>query len=160
MKLAIPTLTAACLAVAACAPLDQPTMPGGGAASGWPTAPTLGPDQYAVRDLSALDLTGAEMLPEAAAAIQQQLGSSEPVEGNYAETLNAYDRGDGHGAVVLTMSGLPDDSVKAEQHVIEFTLRPDPQVEGRVLAVADGYGTRQQCYRAADPEAWTNQPCP
>lgn len=147
-----PFLAAICLALAACA-APGVSMPG------WPTAPFLSPADYTMQDVATLDLSGAEMLPEAAAAIQTKLGSDEPVEGNYTETLNAYEDG-ARGAVVLTQSGLPDDSVRSVQHVVEFDLRPDAQVEGRVFAMATGYGTRQQCYRAADPEAWTNQPCP
>lgn len=150
-------LPAICAALAACAPMADTDSSG---ATGWPTAPHLNPDDYLSRDVADLGLTGAEMLPEAAAAIRAKLGSSEPPEGNYSETFHAYDDGNGRGAVVLTMSGLPDDAVKAEQHVVEFMLRPDTQVEGRVLAVAEAYGIRQQCYRTADPDAWTNQPCP
>ncbi|MCF3974760.1 hypothetical protein [Paracoccus salsus] len=145
---------ALCLAMAACAPSPGTTTTGD-----WPTAPALNPADYALQDTATLGLSGAELLPEAAAALQAGLGSSEPVEGNYSETLDAYS-GDGRGAVVLTLNQLADDSVRTMQHVVEFDLRPDPQVEGRVFAIPSGYGTRQRCYRATDPDAWTNQPCP
>ncbi|WCR09437.1 hypothetical protein JHW45_09885 [Paracoccus stylophorae] len=150
-------LPALCAALAACAPAGTTTTQ---TATGWPIAPRVNPDDYMMRDAASLGLTGAEILPEAAAAIRTRLAGEPAAEGNAADTVNAYDAGDGTGAVVLTRSGLPDDSIRAEQHVVEFQLRPDPQVEGRVLAVPQAYGMRQQCYRAADPDAWTNQPCP
>lgn len=153
-KLGFRMLPALCLAVAACAAVPAPDTP-----TGWGDAPQLGPDDYTMLDVASLGLTGAEMLGEAAGAVRAKLGSNEPPEGNYSETVSAYEN-DGRGAVVLTMSGLPDDAVETEQHVVEFDLRPDAQVEGRVFAMATGYGVRQKCRRGDNPGVYTNQPCP
>lgn len=146
------TLLPLCLFAMACTPMDT------GSKGGAPVPP-LTSGAYLSQDVALLDLTGAETLDEAAAAIQQRFSSNEPVEGNYTETLNSY-RADSRGTVVLTQDGLPDDSVSTVQYVVEFDLRPDTQVEGRVFAVPSGYGTRQKCARAADPQAWTTATCP
>lgn len=149
------SLAPAILILAACAPMEGAPPTGGS----WGDAPALDSGAYEIRDVATLGLTGAEMLPESAAAIQARLGSSEPVEGRYAETLNAYENPP-KGAVVFTMTDLPDNSVSAEQHVVEFDLRPDAQVEGRVFAMPTGYGVRHKCARAADPDVWTTSLCP
>lgn len=149
------SLASFALVLAACAPMgDAPPTQGG-----WGDAPTLDSGAYDLREVEALGLTGAEMLPESARVVQTRLGSSEPVEGRYAETLNIYERPPS-GAVVFTMTGLADDSVSAEQHVVEFDLRPDIQVDGRVFAMPRGYGVRHKCARGADPDAWTTGLCP
>lgn len=152
MKHPISLLLALGVSLAACGPMPGPS-------GGWTDAPALNSDDYIVQDVAVVGLTGAELLPEAAAVVQTRFGNSDPVEGNYTETLNSFEKS-GRGAVILTQDGLADDSVRTVQHLVEFDLRPDAQVQGRVLAVATGYGTRQKCYRAADPDAWTNQPCP
>lgn len=139
------------LIVAGCGP-----MPGG---AGWPDAPALGPGAYVIQNPVVIGLTGAETLPEAAAAIQRRFALEGPVEGNYRETVQSHVR-ETRGAVIMTQTGLPDDSVRGVQHVVEFDLRPDAGQPDRMLAVATGYGTRQTCYRAADPDAWTSDPCP
>lgn len=147
------TLLPLCLFTLACTPMNST------GSNGNAPVPSLSSGAFLTQDVSLLDLSGAETLDEAAAAVQQRFSSNEPVEGGYTETLNAY-QADSRGTVVLTQDGLPDDSVSSVQYVVEFDLRPDTQVEGRVLAVATGYGTRQKCARAADPLAWTNAPCP
>lgn len=152
MKRAIPLFAATFVGLAACGP-----MPLG--SGGWSGVPALSADQYFLLDVSTVGLTGSEQLPEAAAAIKQRFTNGEQQEGNYSETLQTYENGD-RGAVMLTQEGIPDDSVRTVQHLVEFDLRPDAQVPGRVIAVATGYGTRLRCYRAPDPDAWQNEFCP
>ena len=112
-----------------------------------------------MQDVTGYGLVGAETLEEAVGVIAARLANTDPAEGNHTETLNAYSA-DGRGAFVHTRDQLADGSVRSEQHLVEFQLRPDGQVAGRVFAMPTGYGTRQRCYRAPDPDAWTNQPCP
>ena len=50
---------------------------------------------------------------------------------------------------VIRRSGLPDDSVSAEESYALF--------DGGVLAA---YGSRVKCYRGADPDVWTVELCP
>ncbi|MDP5305684.1 hypothetical protein [Paracoccus spongiarum] len=149
---AFPLLAGAWLALAACEPMAGP-------AGGWSGVPPLSAEDYILMDVSTVGLSGAEQLAEAAAAVKQRFTNGEQVEGNYSETVQSFEN-DGRGAVVLTQEGIPDDSVRSVQHLVEFDLRPDAQVPGRVLAVATGYGTRLRCYRAPDPDAWTNEFCP
>ena len=56
---------------------------------------------------------------------------------------------DGATIFVIRRIGLPDDSVSAQESYAVF--------DAGVLAA---YGTRQKCYRGADPDAWTVELCP
>lgn len=150
---AILTASAMTLALAACAPAAL--RPAGG---GWGDAPAVSADDYALRDPAAFGLSGQESLAEATAIIQASLSSSEPVEGDYREAISVYSAeiiGQDRGAVVFTRSNLPDDSVEADQSVIEFAIDGETGA-----ASASAFGTRQKCRRGANPGIWTNQPCP
>ena len=154
MRSAIRPALLFCLAVTACGPAPG-LRPAGG---GWGDAPALSDRDYVLRDAAIFGLTGQESLDEAGAMIRSRLSPSEPPEGNYAETLKIYSGeiiGLDRGAVVLTQSGLPDDAVETEQHVIEFAIDAETGA-----AVATAYGTRQTCRRGSNPGGFTKSPCP
>lgn len=151
LRLAVPAL---CLFAAACGPAPG-LRPSGG---GWGEAPAVSDSDYALRDPAIFGLSGQESLDEAGALIQSRLAPADPPEGNYAETVKVYSGeiiGLDRGAVVLTQSGLPDDAVETEQHVIEFALDAETGA-----AAATGFGTRQKCRRGGNPDVFTNKPCP
>lgn len=56
---------------------------------------------------------------------------------------------DGEFEIVATRNGLADDSVKSEQVIVKFS--DDVLIE---------YGMRVKCYRAPNPDDWTNKVCP
>lgn len=130
------------------------------AGDGWPTAPAVTEADYSLQDPAQFGLGGQESLAEAADIIQLRLQNppGEPVEGNYSETINVYSGeiiGLPRGAVVMTRMNLADDAVRSVQAVVEFDVSKETGA-----ASATAYGTRQQCWRAADRDRWTNQPCP
>lgn len=148
------SLTLVCLATAACAPQGG-LQPAGG---GWGDNPAVTGADYALRDPAVFALTGAENLPEAAKAIQTQLASPEPPEGNYRETVDIYSGaiiGLPRGAVAFTADNLPDDSIQTEQHVIEFAVSRETDA-----ATPTAYGVRHKCRRGGNAGEWTTQPCP
>lgn len=154
MTARILTLPALCLLAVACGPAPG-LRPAGG---GWGDAPAISDGAYVLRDAAMFGLTGQESLEEAAGVIQTRLGLSEPAEGNYAETIKVYSGeviGMNRGAVVFTQSGLPDDAVETEQHVVEFAVDAETGA-----ASATAFGTRQKCRRGGNPGVFTNQPCP
>ncbi len=154
MRSAIRPALFLCLVTAACGPAPG-LRPAGG---GWGDAPAVSDRDYALRDAAIFGLTGQESLDEAGAVIQSRLALAEPPEGIFAETLKIYSGeiiGLDRGAVVLTQSGLPDDAVETEQHVIEFAIDADTGA-----AAATAYGTRQKCRRGGNPDQFTNRPCP
>lgn len=148
------TVSTLCLSVAACGPAPG-LRPAGG---GWGEAPAVTGDDYVLRDAAEFGLNGQESLAEAAAIVQARLTLPDPSEGNYAETIKVYSGeiiGLNRGAVVFTQTGLPDDAVETEQHVVEFALD-----EETGAAAATAFGTRQKCRRGNNPGVFTNQPCP
>ncbi len=116
------------------------------------TVPALSPADYQMRDLGDLALTGTEDVNAIASLVTERFGLKEIPEGNYTEETEVRAEG-ANSTVIFTKSGLADDAVKAEQHVVEIFL-PAATASG-----VTGYGVRFQCYRAADPDAWTATPC-
>ncbi|WP_157935866.1 hypothetical protein [Paracoccus zhejiangensis] len=154
MRSAIRPALMLCLITAACGPAPG-LRPAGG---GWGDVPAISAGDYLLRDAAMFGLTGQESLDEAGAVIQSRLAPAERPEGNYAETLKIFSGeiiGLDRGAVVLTQSGLPDDAVETEQHVIEFAIYAETGA-----AAATAYGTRQTCRRGGNPGVFTNRPCP
>ena len=154
MRSAIRPALVLCLITAACGPAPG-LRPAGG---GWGDVPAVSARDYLLRDAAVFGLTGQESLDEAGAVIQSRLAPAGRPEGNFAEVLKIYSGeiiGLDRGAVVLTQSGLPDDAVETEQHVVEFAIDADTGA-----ASATAYGTRQKCRRGGDAGQFTNQPCP
>ncbi|AUH32876.1 hypothetical protein [Paracoccus tegillarcae] len=144
----------AVLCIAACAPTTL--EPAGG---GWGDAPPVTAADYALRDAATFSLTGQESLAEAGAIIQSALANppGETVEGNYTEDLDIYSGaiiGLPRGAVVMTRENLSDDSVRSEQHVIEFDVSDETGA-----ASATVYGIRFKCREGRGPTDWTAQLC-
>lgn len=151
MRPALPVLALISLALAACGPAPG-LRPAGG---GWGEVPALTDGGYARQDPARFGLTGQESLAEAGEII---LSALEIDETDGQQALKIYSGeiiGLPRGAVVLTQDGLADDSLRSQQHVIEFDVSEETQA-----ARATGYGTRQRCWRAANPDAWTSTPCP
>ncbi len=131
-------------------PVDAPAAP---AVTTDQAVPPLSEADYMMKPVSDLGLTGSETLADIGALLQKRFGTTEAVEGHYSEALAMTEEG-GRATIVFTISGAMDDSIKSQQHVVEV-FQP-----AAVAAGVTGYGVRQQCYRAADPDAWTNQLCP
>lgn len=141
-------------ALTACATSGS-LQPAGG---GWGDAPAVTEANYNLGDPAVFALTGAENLTEAAMAIQSRLASTEPAEGNYSEDLNVFSGeiiGMPRGAVVFTADNLPDDSVRTEQHVIEFDVSAETEA-----VTPTAYGTRHKCQRGDNVGEWTTALCP
>lgn len=148
------TVSALCLLATACGPAPG-LRPAGG---DWGEAPAVSGDDYLLRDAAGFGLTGQESLAEAAAIVQSKLTLPDHSEGNYAETMKIYSGeiiGLNRGAAVFTQTGLPDDAVETEQHVIEFAIDAETGA-----AAATAFGTRQKCRRGGNPGVFTNKPCP
>ena len=110
-------------------------------------------DAYAPLPISNLGLDGTESPQDIADKMEALLGAPEPVEGAYSETSEVIE--DGANVIVrFEIDGLPDDSVKGTEHIVTMFL------PAAVPSGVTGYGWRQKCWRAEDPDAWTTEPCP
>ncbi len=73
---------------------------------------------------------------------------SKGAEGN-AEYVFSEFRGEGGNVILATANGLADDSVKGEELYAVF--------KDDILIT---YGTRLKCWRADNPDIWSQTPCP
>ena len=73
-------------------------------------------------------------------------------EGRQALQLSVTERADGSTVVLLTLTGLLDDSVRDEQHRAIVRYRDGGW---RVAAL----GRRWRCQRGRGPAGWTTRPC-
>lgn len=79
-------------------------------------------------------------------------GFPEGREGRQELRLNVTERDDGSNVVLLTVSGLLDDSVAAEQQ--RAVMRPEDD-GWRVVEL----GRRWRCHRGRGPSGWTTRLC-
>lgn len=115
--------------------------------------PSLAGWDFAPLPVSDLGLTGTEDAAAVGALLQAKYGTTEPTEGAYSETLNVTET-DAGALVLFTALNRMDDSVKSEQYLVEMFA------PAATAAVVTGFGVRRQCWRGADPEAWTKDLCP
>lgn len=145
-----PTLT-----LLALLPLSACSLFGGGEPA-VDYVPTLGVTeaQFELLDVGLLQLSGYESPAQAAAALQQRFGPSEP-GATATERTDVLSDAAGGSSAVYTISGLADDALQAEQYVAEFQQAADGSLQ--VLAL----GRRWRCWRGgAENDGWTQQPCP
>lgn len=115
--------------------------------------PALSDADYMIRSVGELGLKGDESPEAIGRLLRKRFGQPESAGGRYNQELEVFE--DGADAVIVFMAeGMADDSVKAEQHVVQVFF------PAAVPAGVTGYGVRYKCYRAEDPEAWQNRPCP
>ncbi|NBC13265.1 MAG: hypothetical protein GVY09_07945 [Gammaproteobacteria bacterium] len=98
--------------------------------------------------LPAGDTVGADPM----ALAQDLYGISEPVEGNYSEAVELLSETADQQVVLFTQVGLPDDSVRARRHRLEF----EPQGPRWQLTWA---GRQVQCRRGRGHEDWGTALC-
>ena len=115
----------------------------------WPAAMT-DPGREAVEAIAlpAGNITGA--VPQAVA--RTLFGSTEPVEGDYAEeTLTLSDSGDTR-VLLFTQLGLPDDSVRGMRHRLEL------RKQGAAWQLTWA-GRQVTCWPGRGQEDWGTAPC-
>jgi hypothetical protein len=108
----------------------------------------LGRVAFEAVPLPAGDTAGADPL----ALAQDLYGISEPVEGNYSEAVELLSKTADQQVVLFTQVGLPDDSVRARRHRLEF----ERQGSRWQLAWA---GRQVQCWPGRGHEDWGPAPC-
>lgn len=79
-------------------------------------------------------------------------GIREPVEGNFTETAELIERTPDRPVVLMTQTGLLDDSVEGIRYRIEFVPEGD---EWRI----DWVGRQTRCYPGRGPEYWSTELC-
>ncbi|MBK1633617.1 hypothetical protein CKO31_23300 [Thiohalocapsa halophila] len=94
------------------------------------------------------DTVGADPM----ALAQDLYGISEPVEGNYSEAVELLSKTADQQVVLFTQVGLPDDSVRARRHRLEF----EPQGTRWQLTWA---GRQVQCRPGRGHEDWGTALC-
>jgi hypothetical protein len=90
--------------------------------------------------------------PDPLALAQGVYGSTEPVEGNYSESVELLSETADQQVVLFTQMGLPDDSVRGMRHRLEF----EPQGADWQLTWA---GRQVQCWPGRGHEDWGTEPC-
>ena len=133
--------------------LAEPAAPVPAAENGPAGVPPLSQASYQMQDIMDLGLTGEESMRDIAHILQVKHGAADPAEGDYAETIFITEDG-ANVTIVFTADGIPDDSVKAEQYVVEAFL---PAANWTPVT---GYGVRYKCWRGDAQDMWTNKPCP
>lgn len=115
--------------------------------------PAISDAEYDVRELSTARLTGRER-PEM--AISRLLSGFEPPAGEGAAlyTQTGYKLSEAEPVrIVVERTGLMDDSVSGERHVIEYPLNNEGERE------ASAYGVQVQCARGNLAGKWGKGPC-
>ncbi|PSR17777.1 hypothetical protein C8255_10780 [filamentous cyanobacterium CCP3] len=79
-------------------------------------------------------------------------GSTEPGEGNFAEEAELIEQTDDQALVVLTQTGLADDSVNGMRYRLEFVPEGD---QWRL----DWAGRQVRCQQGRGSEDWTTDLC-
>ncbi len=79
-------------------------------------------------------------------------GSSEPVEGNFEEKAELIEQTDDQALVILTQTGLADDSVNGMRYRLEFVPEGD---QWRL----DWAGRQVRCQTGRGSEEWTTELC-
>jgi hypothetical protein len=135
------------VAIAACNPTVQEPP---ATAPDAPPEMTLG-DRAAYEELP---------LPEGAALVGDDpeqialniFGSTEPGEGNFAETVDTLEQSDTQAIVILTQTGLPDDSVEGLRYWLEFAP------EGNQWRL-DWAGRQSRCRPNRGHQDWAAELC-
>lgn len=91
---------------------------------------------------------GAEPTEVALAAF----GSTEPVEGNFEEEVEVVDQTDDQALVMLTQTGLADDSVNGMRYRLEFVPEGD---QWRL----DWAGSQVRCQSGRGSQDWSTDLC-
>ncbi|MBW4485835.1 MAG: hypothetical protein KME14_25200 [Tildeniella torsiva UHER 1998/13D] len=94
------------------------------------------------------DAVGAEPTEVALAAF----GSTEPVEGNFEEEVEVVEETDDMALVVLTQTGLADDSVNGMRYRLEFVPEGD---QWRL----DWAGSQVRCQPDRGSQEWSTDLC-
>lgn len=114
--------------------------------------PPLNATYFVMKSVDDLRLKGTESPEEIGRHLRKTYIQPGAGEGGYSMELEVFE--DGANAMVLfVVEGLADDSVKAEQHVVDVFF------PAATPAGVTGYGVRYKCYRAEDPDAWQNTVC-
>jgi hypothetical protein len=79
-------------------------------------------------------------------------GISEPVEGNFSESVDTVVESETQRVVTLTQTGLADDSVEGKRYRLDFV----PAGENWQL---DWVGDQQRCREGRGSQDWTTEPC-
>jgi hypothetical protein len=125
-----------------------------------PAAPTPGEDLpslsgwgFAELPVGDLGLKGTEDPAAIGALLKEKYGLKEPAEGAYSEAVKVVES-DAGARVLFTQLNLPSDSVRSQQYLVEV-FYPAATASG-----VTGFGVRRQCWRGANPGAWTKDLCP
>ncbi|MBE9113587.1 hypothetical protein IQ273_29885 [Nodosilinea sp. LEGE 07298] len=79
-------------------------------------------------------------------------GSTEPVEGNFEEEAELVEQTDDQALVILTQTGLADDSVNGMRYRLEFVPEGD---QWRL----DWVGQQVRCQQGRGSQDWTTELC-
>lgn len=144
--------------LSACSQAEAPSAPTPSVqamAPAVPSAPTKPVKTYAVLEFSkdfakSVGVTDGMPKAEAEAAIRAHFTDAEGETVTFEpDTLVS-----GISRVVVTRSGLKDDSVSAEQFIAMFKTAPDGSES------VFNHGLRIKCARGSNPDTWQNTLCP
>ncbi|MBE9140089.1 hypothetical protein IQ254_23315 [Nodosilinea sp. LEGE 07088] len=114
-----------------------------------PDAPSAPGDRSAYSEIPVPDgAVGEEPTAIALAAF----GSAEPDIGNFAEEAELVEQTDDQALVILTQTGLADDSVKGVRYRLEFVPEGDQWQ-------LDWAGRQVRCQSGRGSEEWINELC-